>query len=350
MKFVRLGLIGCGIIGQHHLQAAAKNPLIKIAAVADLREQLAKESAARFNIPRVYPDGKALLDDPDVEAVVLAMPAFVRTALALMAFARGKHVLTEKPVAMNADEVKRLIAARGKLVGACCSSRYRFLPSAKATADFIATGALGALRVIFCRAIMGCGKPPASPPPPWRLKKAMNGGGILMNWGCYDLDYLLGITGWKFRPKLALAQTWTVAPQFADRVAPGSDAETHFAALIRCADGAVISFERAEFAAAATEMAWRIVGTRGSLRLTMTGAKAKAIYHDDSTPDGVVAKTLWQGDDGSTTVHAGPVEDFAAAIREDRPPMTNLENALVMQQISDAIYASSEKGAAMEIQ
>ena len=69
---------------------------------------------------------------------------------------------------------------------------------------------MGQLRVVRCRALKGAGALPQSPPPPWRLSRAMNGGGILVNWGCYDLNYLLGITGWAIEPRLALARTWGV--------------------------------------------------------------------------------------------------------------------------------------------
>ena len=350
MKPVRLGVIGCGVIGQFHLATARQAPQIDIVAVADLREEAARATAEKFDVQKVYADGEALLADPNVEAVVLAMPTRGRAELALSAFARGQHVLTEKPVAMNADEVRRLIRARGKLVAACCSSRYRFQPSARAAAEVIAGGALGELRVLHCRGIVAAGKPPEKPPPPWRLTKSLNGGGILMNWGCYDLDYLLGLAGWSLRPEQVLAQCWRVPPQFESHIAPGSDAETHFAALIRCDNAAVISIERGEYATAESESAWRIVGTRGSLRLHMLPGEGKQIVHHDTTTDqGVISKTIWEGDDGYQTPNDGPVRDFAEAIREGREPETSLEKALVVQQITDAIYESAERDVAVEI-
>ena len=247
---VRLGVIGCGVIGQRHLKAAKASPLIEVVALADVREDVARQSAAAFGVPAVYTRAGALLKDKRVEAVVLAMPAAQRTRLALKAFALGRHVLTEKPVAMNAREVKKLIAARGNLVAGCCSSRMRYLPSAAAVADYIASGALGTIRTLHCRCLSSDAGTPKSPPPAWRLIRSLNGGGILMNWGCYDLDYLLGLCGWKLKPKLVLAQTWPVAPELLSHVAPGSDAETHFAAIIRCEGGEMITFERAEYAAA----------------------------------------------------------------------------------------------------
>jgi UDP-N-acetyl-2-amino-2-deoxyglucuronate dehydrogenase len=347
---VRLGIIGCGVIGKVHLEAAVQSSLLEVVAVADLDEARACAAAERFGVPRVYTDGQLLLADPDVEAVVLALPACARTSLALRAFERGKHVLTEKPVAMNAAEVRQMIAARGELVAGCCSSRFRFLPAAQAATDFIATGALGPLRLLRCRAVQAASPPPQTLPPAWRLSRALNAGGILANWGCYDLDYLLGLTGWILKPRLVLAQTWTVPPQFQSHLPPGSDAETHAVALIRCEDGAVIALERGEYMAARSDAAWEIIGTAGSLRLNMLPAERKQLVFDEGTAtDGVASRVIWEGDEDASLTRRGPVEDFAAAIRTGHPPKTTLEQALVVQQITDAIYAAAEQGKAVEI-
>jgi len=349
MEPVRLGVIGAGVIGRMHLRIAADSPLLAPVAVADVREMVAQEVAVQHGVARAYGSAAALLADPQVEAVVLALPTAGRVDLALEAFSAGKHVLVEKPIGRHAGEVERMIAARGALIAGCCSSRMRGLPSAGVAAAFIAGGALGRLRVIRCRALKGAGAPPQSPPPPWRLNKAMNGGGILVNWGCYDLDYLLGITGWSVEPRLGLARTWGVPETFSAYAAPGSDAEAHVAALILCDDGLTISYERGEFVAGATDEAWQILGDRGALRLQMTPGPNKTIWHDEATPQGVVSRAIWQGDEPGGSEHVHVLEDFARAVRENRAPRTSLEQALLVQRITDAIYASAERGAAIEI-
>ena len=58
---------------------------------------------------------------------------------------------------------------------------------------------------------------------------------------------------------------------------------------------------------------------------------------------------LWEGDDDGSTVHSGPVDDFAKAIRQGRPPQTGLEQALLVQRISDAIYRSASTGTAAPV-
>ena len=351
MNPVRLGVVGCGVIGNSHLASALKIPeSIRLVALADLIEERMETAAAKYGAPRKYRSGAELIEkDPEVEMVVLAFPAATRTQEGLRALRHGKHLLTEKPVACSAAEVRQLIAARGSLTTGCCQSRYSFCPHAEAAAKFVATGALGDLRLVRARELRSAGGPPKNPPPTWRLRTCENGGGILLNWGCYDLDYVLGLTGWTLRPTEVLAGTWQVPPMIASNVAPDSDAETYFAAIIRCEGGVILSFERGEYMPCASEDAWQIIGTKGSLRLKMTTGKGKTIWHDELTADkGVVSHALWQGDEDFSS---GPVllRDFAEAIRQKRQPRASLERALVVQEISDAIYASSRAGGAVKI-
>ena len=71
---VRLGVIGCGVMGQRHMAAAKGSAQIEVVAVADVRAEAAKEAAAKFGVPAAYRSAGALLKDKRVEAVVLALP------------------------------------------------------------------------------------------------------------------------------------------------------------------------------------------------------------------------------------------------------------------------------------
>ncbi|NOY80368.1 MAG: Gfo/Idh/MocA family oxidoreductase [Kiritimatiellaeota bacterium] len=350
MKTVRLGVIGCGVIGSRDLLDAKACEGIEVVAAADLRVERRQWAAAQ-GIPRVYEDGRDLLDrDPEVEAVIIAYPASTRTAMALRAFARGKHVLTEKPVAMNAREVRTLISARGQLTAACFSARYRFGASARKAAELLNSGVLGRVRRIHVRALL-----PGAPcsdrvPPPWRESFCMNAGGILTNWGCYDLDYVLGVTGWRFRPELVLAGTWPCISEFHCHVAPESDAEAHYAAFILGADGAVLTIERGEFMPTAQELAWQVIGSAGSLSLHMLDTDDRRIVlHRASAKSGVTSEPVWEGKDPAPSGNPAVIADFADAVRERRPPATGLEQALVIMQITDAVYQSAQTGRAVRI-
>jgi len=348
MEPVRIGLIGCGVIGRFHIRAASESKLVRVVAVADLIDEKLQEVANQYGIAKRYHEGLDLLDDPEVEAVILALPANGRFVLAMKAFRNGIHAIIEKPIGMNAQQAEQYIAARGDLVAVCGQSRNRYSTMARQISEYIASGALGELRMINCRAITAPIAPPKAPPPTWRLRKAENGGGILLNWGCYDLDYLLGLTGWAIKPQTVLARTWTVPPTYTSYVAPDSDAETHVTALILCEGGAVINYERSEYTAARAESMWQITGTQASLHVHLTDTKGFTVTVDKATPDrGTISETLFEPVEDPQSGMLCQLEDFALAIREGRKPMSGLEEALLVQRISDAIYASAASGQAV---
>jgi UDP-N-acetyl-2-amino-2-deoxyglucuronate dehydrogenase len=342
-KPLRLGLIGCGVIGRKHLEAARALEGAGIVGIADLdRKRL--EEVASFGIPLATTRADDLIDDPEIDGIVVALPTGVRTPIARQVLSAKKHLLVEKPVAMNAGEVEDLIALQGDRVAACCSCRFRFMAAAALARDAISAGEIGRLRSIRIEALS---PPPATRPdhpPPWRLSRRLNGGGILLNWGSYDLDFMLGALDWTFTPLTATARTFPVPTPYADWIAPGSDAETHVIAQVHGANGIVIDYERAEFHPGKPAFNWSFSGDRGSLTL--------------NPGDNPVELTLVRtGDDGALQIttlnretldhdrlHAGPITDFARSIRTGRAPMTPLNRALTIARITDAIYASVASG------
>jgi len=350
MEPVRLGVVGCGVIGPSHLKLAAACDTADVVAVADLIEDRARDVGDRFGIPCRYGSDAELLKDDRIEAVVLAMPVADRTPAAYRALESGRHVLLEKPVAAKAEDVRKMMVLRGDRVVACCSPRMAFTGHAEAAAACVASGALGKIRMVRFRAIGAAPADPNPNPPPWRESMARNGGGILVNWSCYDLDYVMTITGWQLEPTSVAAKWWPVAPGMSAYAAPGSDADAHFVALITCEDDIVLSMERAEFASAHNDQTWEIIGTDGSLHMCMTPQKDRgnSVVLDRFVPGkGVVSETIW--DERQAEATNDVIRDFAAAIRTGREPQTTLERALLMQQLTDAIYASSANGSSVSL-
>ncbi len=343
---LNLALIGSGVIAQYHLRALAKMKTARAAVICDLRSDVAQKTAADFGVPRWTTSADEVLADPSIDGIILALPACARQEIALKAFRAGKHVLTEKPVAMNAADVRAMIAAQGDRVGACCSSRYRSFESARVATEFIRSGGLGPIRTITCRAITNPGKPSNNPPPVWRLRRDLNGGGIFVNWGCYDLDYLLGLVDFKLTPQFALARTWQVPAAFKYFAAPGSDAETHLTGLVTFAEGSVLTYERAEASTLPAGSIWVIGGERASLSLQMLKAKSANVVLTEPAPGGgIQTRVLWEGDETESTMeHDGVVFDFVDAILSKRKPNTSLQDALLFARIADAFYASADSG------
>jgi predicted dehydrogenase len=347
MRRIQMGIIGCGVIGRIHLSMAAQMEHIQIAAVADTNMEAALSQGKAYGVTAIYNHGFALIDDPAVEAVVIALPTCARLDLTLYALSKGKHILIEKPGGMNAGEVETIIRARGSVVAASCSSRFRFLETAKVLTDFLQSDALGQLRVVRYRYIKPAGEKPENPPF-WRYNKQVNGGGIMANWGTYDLDFLFAITSWKLKPREVLACVWTAPAPFQQHVAEKSDAETHLSAFIRCESGTIITLERGELVAAQPDATWEIIGDKGSLSFYMLPKDNKEILFHRADPDtGVVTSRIWQGNESWDTTHSGVISDFASAIIENRQPVGTLEEACLIQQVIDAIYLSSEESRAV---
>ncbi|MFO7870493.1 MAG: Gfo/Idh/MocA family oxidoreductase [Kiritimatiellia bacterium] len=350
MEPVKLGIIGCGVIAQKHLQAAADMPQAEIAAVADVRADRAETAARKFGAVSWYDSAEKLLEDPAVEAVILALPTGVRTPLVYETLRLGKHALIEKPIASSADEVEKILKLRGDRVAACSSSRMAFLPHAAAAEECAASGVLGDLRVVRIRAIEPAGPDPSNPPPPWRESMAQNGGGILVNWSCYDLDYLMHVTHWQLKPREVLAQWWPVGGKMTAYAAPGSDADSHYIALIRCEGGIALSMERAEFSSASLDRAWEITGTDSTLHMPMRPQEGRpnAVVLDRFVPgEGVISEVIWE--EGQGNAEGNVTTDFVNAILNGTSPKTSLEKALLLQKITDGIYASADTGKSVAI-
>ena len=141
MDEIGIGVIGCGVIGNVHLSQLAEVEGARVAAVADLRDEAAKAAAEKWDVPAVYNNAEALLADSDVDAVVVATLANTHAELAIEAAQAGKHVLVEKPIAMNAGQVRSMIAAQGDRLGACCSCRFRLFETAEHAANLTFGGA-----------------------------------------------------------------------------------------------------------------------------------------------------------------------------------------------------------------
>lgn len=340
-----IGIIGSGVIAQYHLRALAQYTDAEVVAIADLREEVAQRTAEQFGIDRVYSNPYDLIADPRVEGVIVCFPPAGRLEVVLAALQAGKHVLLEKPVAYNAKEVEAYIAARGDLVVGCCSGRVRLTRTAREATAFIASGALGEIRTLRVLSLQPAGPVPASLPPVWRSSRAINGGGIMMNWGCYDLDFMLGLMGWTLRPRWVSANTYTSAPQYLNRLPEGADAETHVVALIGFEDGTTMAYERAEFFQGPLERRWEFTGTNGTLRPIMTPQPGVMLTHVEAPASGEnVEHVLWEGPDPWDDLHNGPSYNFVAAIRTGSPLQTTLENSLVVATITDAIYEFAATG------
>ena len=131
MDKVRIGVIGCGgIANGKHMPAEKRNPAAEMVAFCDLIEERAVKARADYGKPedKVYTDYRELLKDKSIDAVLVLTPNCSHCEITVAALEAGKHVMCEKPMAMNYEEAKKMIAARdkaGKVVTIGYQNRYR---------------------------------------------------------------------------------------------------------------------------------------------------------------------------------------------------------------------------------
>jgi predicted dehydrogenase len=141
---IRAGIIGTGFIGPAHVEAARRLGNIELIALAEANDALAKAKAEALSIPRAYGNYKALLDDREVEVVHNCTPNHLHFQVNKDILAAGKHVISEKPLAMTAAESREL-ARLAKQVGVihAVDFNYRYYPLVQHARAMVKRGEVG---------------------------------------------------------------------------------------------------------------------------------------------------------------------------------------------------------------
>ena len=108
---MRIALFGTGWIMNMHARGVLDHPEGELVAVANWREESARSLAERFGIPRVTTDWQELATDPGVDAVIVGTPNALHAPQAVACLSAGKHVLVEKPMALNSGEADQMLEA-----------------------------------------------------------------------------------------------------------------------------------------------------------------------------------------------------------------------------------------------
>lgn len=148
-SIVRWGIFGTGNMASQLAVALARLPDARLVAVASRSIQRAELFADGAGIPHRYGSYRALLDDPDVDVVYVATPHTEHRENTLAALRAGKHVLCEKPLALNAAEAEEMVAeARRRGLFLMEGVWMRFLPLMDEVRALLASGALGEIRML----------------------------------------------------------------------------------------------------------------------------------------------------------------------------------------------------------
>ena len=194
MEKIRFGILGCGTIGDVHAKSIMALEDAELIAICDVNAERAAEYAKRYGV-KAYSDYGEMLADPDIDAVTICTPSGMHVEHSIQALKAEKHVLLEKPMALNSEDAKKICEEAeksNKLLSVVF--QMRFTKDIQYLKKIIKEGKLG--RLVFCDLYMKYWRDKAYfDASPWRGTYAMDGGGALMNQGIHGIDimhYLFG--------------------------------------------------------------------------------------------------------------------------------------------------------------
>jgi predicted dehydrogenase len=319
METLKWGLIGCGDIAQRRVAPALRDlPTCELLAVTRARPNLAESFANQFGAKKWYTTWQDLLADRDIDAVYIATPVHLHAAQTIAAAEAGKHVLVEKPMAMNVTECDEMIAAcRTNNVKLGVAYYRRFYPVVERIKTVINSGEIGKPVLVQIDAFEWF-DPEPNHPRYWLLEKQLAGGGPMMDFGCHRIELLVNVFG----PVRHV--TSIVSNVVFDR-----EVEDTAVALIQFESGpcAVLSVTHA---ASEPRDTLAIFGTRGSIAISVLNhgemrIRTGAGERDESHPP-------------ASNTHHPLIEDFVEAVLNGREPRVDGEIGRVVAKIEEVIY------------
>ena len=187
-------ILGCGAIGPVHAAAIAESSDARLYGVCDIVPERRAVLAEQYGC-KSFSSVEEVLADPEVDTVHICLPHYLHAPMAIRAAEAGKHIVLEKPVALNAAEAAGIVRAVEKAGVTCCVIlQNRFNPSVEKAKEWIDKGELG--RMLGLRCILTWHRTPEYyRSEEWRGKWATEGGGLLINQAVHMLDMLYHLGG-----------------------------------------------------------------------------------------------------------------------------------------------------------
>lgn len=353
MKKVRIGVIGCGSIGTVHTRSYAQVPDAEVVAMCDILPDRVKEKAAQFNVAKTYTDYKKLLADKKIDAVSVCVPNNMHAPIAIDALNAGKHVMLEKPMTLNPDLARDIIAARDKSGKQLQMGMvWRQKDEAQLVKQIISEGKLGNIYQIRVKLIRRRGIPGLGG---WFTTKACSGGGGLIDIAVHFLDLVMWATDYwdptrvsakvysKFGSPIKdyhYISMWAGPPKLDGTF----DVDDYAAGFVRFGKKATLSFEVAWACNAEDECYVEFLGDKGGVKCGSNSGKTTF-----RTEIGGKIADLDLLYDNSRDGFVIELSKFVAAVQGKGEVPATGEQGLVAMRLLDAIYRSSEKDCEVKI-
>lgn len=320
---VRWGILGPGWVARGAIMPAfATVPNAQVIAVASRDRGRAQTFATDFQIPRAYAGYDLLIDDPEIEAIYLALPNGLHAEWAIRAAEAGKHVLCEKPLAVTAAEAQSMVdAAEANGVLLMEALMYRFHPRLREALDLVQSGAIGTIQMMrasFCFMMTEMEN--------YRQQLDL-GGGALLDVGSYGVN---AITAFVDETPISALALGTLAEGGVDDALSGSLLfPSGTLAQIQC------SFRSAD------HQSLDLTGSDGTIELS----RPFTSWRNDET-----ALRLSQADQLEETIfpaadpYALMLRNFSDAVRDIDDPLISGEESIITMRALDALRRSMVSG------
>jgi len=297
---VRIGFIGSGFARRVQLPGLAFVPGTRATAIASGHRANAEAVAREFGLPHVFDDGVELARSADVDLVIISSTPDTHARYAIAALEAGKHVLCEKPTALDAYEASQMLAAASARPDrlAWVDHELRYEPNRRRVRELLRSGAIGVVRHIEMSLkpyLRGDGRPQASDAPwTWWFDGA-RGGGILGAVGSHLIDLCRFWTGSDVAYVAGLVETFVTERTDETGVTRPVTADDFTSSVLRMTHGPIATITLSTVASHGPGHLAQVTGTEGTLLLTgetkLELGKAGGPLEDISAPDDLWEKT-----------------------------------------------------------
>ena len=353
-RTVKVGIIGCGGIGQNkHMPSLHKIENVEMVAFCDLVLERAQMCKEKYGTPDalVCTDYREVLAVEDIEVVHVLTPNREHAEISVAALKAGKHVMCEKPMAKTAEGARQMCeAAKASGKKLAIGYQHRMKPQARTAKDYIDSGALGDIYYANCYAVRRRGTPN------WGvfLDAEAQGGGPIIDIATHSLDLTLYLMN-NYEPEMVVGKTHKKLEHpeagniWGDNGVSTTPLEEAACAFIRMKNGATIMLETSwslNTDEPIQEGSCVLCGSKAGLSLKNNVLKVnkvelgrQVVTEVDCSAGGVA---FYAG--GSMTPAEAEARAWIDAIVNDTPQVVLPEQAMVVSQILEAIYVSSETG------
>ena len=349
---LRIGVIGVGFGATVHVPGFLSEGW-EVPVVWGRRIEVAREKAAALGVAEVAEDWHDLVERDDLDAVAVTTPPAPHHQIVMAALRAGKHVLCEKPFAIDAMEARAMRdLARELGRTAMVAHEFRFAPQRAQIKDLLEEGRIGTPELVSAELLMGRPRGDTPPPYTWGSDRSQ-GGGLL---GALGSHYIDGLRHWFGDVAEVSGRLTTRTPERVDAGGRAWEADTDdtFAITLLFENGVVASMTASSQVSPNLGARIAVAGSEGVLVATQRGP--------NPDPDGVVLAGR-AGDRELTELPVDPryvpieddrdqrlaafrllVREFERGIREGTSPAPNFEDAVACQEVLDAVRAASDSG------